>query len=284
MSKGDFPALRMTIEAGRLIPAGQFDAERLNSFRRGTVVYVTFTEEKDRVLVKKWWAILGLVVKQCKTPWKTKEEASEAVKLALGIVNLSKTVGGQFMQYPRSLKDLEDPEMLEALEAMTELLSRITGVDVETLKKETAHVEPDPAINHSDDAPSSSDMPASTSSDAGQAGGEIIPVTPPADDNADMFGDRQQLSPADRLQLIECGRKFFAIPLDTALTAEQQRGVLETAKDTWKDQLPPALHDYVKSFFVSADAVIRGKADRAMAIDEFAGLLGCSINDLGGAA
>lgn len=140
MTKGDFPALRMVIEGGRLAPAGQFDQERLNSYRRGTVVYVRFTEEKDRVLVRKWWAILGLVVKQCKTPWKNKEEAHEAIKLALGIVNLSKTVGGQFMQYPKSLADLDDPEMTDALENMTALLSRMTGVDVETLRKETAHI------------------------------------------------------------------------------------------------------------------------------------------------
>ena len=152
MTKGDFPALRMLVEGGRLVPAGQFDQERLNSYRRGTVVYVRFTEEKDRVLVKKWWAVLGLVVKQCQTPWKTKEEASEAIKLALGIVNLSKTVGGQFMQYPKSLKDLDDPELQEALDQMTELLSRITGVDVSTLRKEAtaaagADEKPSPHID-----------------------------------------------------------------------------------------------------------------------------------------
>src|ERR1700751_850294 len=105
MSKSDFPALRMQIDGGRLIPAGPFDQERLNSYRRGTVVFVRFTEEKDRVLVRKWWAVLDIVVKQCNTPWKTKEEPSEAVKLALGIVNLSKTIGRQFMQYPKSLTD-----------------------------------------------------------------------------------------------------------------------------------------------------------------------------------
>ena len=75
-----------------------------------------FTEEKDRVLVRKWFAIIGLVVKQCKTPWKNKDEAHEAVKLALGIVNLSKTVGGEYMAYPKSLADLQDPELKDALE------------------------------------------------------------------------------------------------------------------------------------------------------------------------
>ncbi|EEF24828.1 conserved hypothetical protein [Ricinus communis] len=134
----------MTIDGGRLVPAGPFDAERLNSYRRGTIVYVRFTEEKDRVLVRKWFAVLGLVLKQCQTPWKNKDEAHEAIKLALGIVNLTKTVGGDFMQYPKSLTDLEDPELQEALDQMIELLSRMTGVDVATLKKETAHVDEEP--------------------------------------------------------------------------------------------------------------------------------------------
>lgn len=169
MSKSDFPALRMVVENGRLVPAGQFDAERLASYRRGAIVQCRFTEEKDRVLVKKWFAIIGLVLKTCDTPWKNKDEAHEAIKLALGIVNLSKTVGGQFMQYPKSLTELEDPEMLEALEAMTELLSSMTGVDVETLKKETAHIQPDPVEEqfNSDEAqsPSSSSEPAGEVSD-----------------------------------------------------------------------------------------------------------------------
>lgn len=123
-----------------MAPATPFDAERIDSYRRGTVVNVRLTEDRDRILVRKWWAVLGLAIKQCETPWKNKEEASEAIKLALGIVNLSKTVSGQFMQYPKSLNDLDDPEMTEALDQMMELLHRITGVDPATLRKEAASV------------------------------------------------------------------------------------------------------------------------------------------------
>lgn len=144
MTKSDFPALRMTIDGGRLVPAGPFDAERINSYRRGTVVYVRFTEEKDRVLIRKWFAVLGLVLKQCQTPWKNRDEAHEAIKLALGIVNLSKTVGGDFMSYPKSLTELDDPELQEALDQMIDLLSAMTGVDVATLRKETAHIKEEP--------------------------------------------------------------------------------------------------------------------------------------------
>lgn len=204
MSKGDFPAIRMRIEGGRLIPAGPYEQERIDSFRKGTVVMCRFTEERDRVLLKKWWAILGLVVKQCPVPWKTKEEASEAVKLALGIVNLTKTVKGDFLAYPKSLTDLEDPELQEAVDNMTELLSRLTGVDVETLKKETAHIQPetdephdpdtgelslneasDPApspAGSDDDGTTSAPSPADTPSN--EPAGE--PVSAPA--GSDLFG------------------------------------------------------------------------------------------------
>lgn len=139
MSK-DFPALRMMIDGGKLVPATPYDQERIDSYRRGTTVFVKFTEEKDRVLVKKWFAVLGLVLKQCRTPWKTRAEAHEAIKLALGIVNLSKTVNGQWLQYPKSLTELDEPELREALDNMIALLSEITGVDVDTLRAEATSV------------------------------------------------------------------------------------------------------------------------------------------------
>lgn len=193
MSKSDYPSLRMTVEGGRLVPATPFDAERINSYRRGTVVFVKFTEERDRVLIRKWHAILGLVLKQCQTPWKNKDEAHEAIKLALGIVNLSKTVSGQFMQYPKSLSELDDPELQEALEQMIDLLSHMTGVDVATLRKEEADVgreietetqntaEPDPHHGSADDA--GDPHPAST-----EAGGYDVPaIDPPASDHSEWL-------------------------------------------------------------------------------------------------
>lgn len=143
MAKSDAPALRMRVEGGRLVPATPFDQERIDSYHRGTVVMVKLSPPKDRVQIRRWWAILTLVIKQCATPWKTTDEAHEAIKLALGIVNLSKTVGGKFMAYPKSLTDLEDPELDDAVLQMIELLSRMTGVDVATLKKEAANVGED---------------------------------------------------------------------------------------------------------------------------------------------
>ncbi|WP_024586054.1 hypothetical protein [Aliihoeflea sp. 2WW] len=195
MGKHDAPLFKMLIEGGRLVPATAFDAERLDSYRRGTRVNVRLTEEKDRVLVRKWWAVLGLVVKQCDVPWTNKEQASEAIKLALGIVNLTKTVGGKFMQYPKSLTELDDPELQEAVDQMMALIERMTGIDPDTLRKEAADVGAD-EHEISSDAPSSDENgsgdPApqnaaageSSSQESGQseeAGGDNAPALEPAD-------------------------------------------------------------------------------------------------------
>ncbi|MDQ0996922.1 hypothetical protein QFZ34_002104 [Phyllobacterium ifriqiyense] len=138
MTKHEHPAFKMVIENARLVPATAYDEERLQSYRRGTKVCVRFTEEKDRIFVRKWWAILGKAVKECQTPWQTKDQASEAIKLSLGIVNLSKTVGGAFMQYPKSLTELTDPELEEAVEQMMAIIQHITGVDPADWRKEIA--------------------------------------------------------------------------------------------------------------------------------------------------
>lgn len=308
MTKSDFPALRMTIDGGRLVPAGPFDAERLNSYRRGTVVYVRFTEEKDRVLIRKWFAVLGLVLKQCQTPWKNKDEAHEAIKLALGIVNLSKTVGGQFMQYPKSLADLEDPELQEALEQMTELLSRMTGVDVATLKKETAHIvdhdeKTGEIIEHETTEPGSSssepdateslssvaegvDMPPSTPSQipdvteqpvadlaSGEsAGGERAPTQPPAGST---------LSAEQRTMLIEAASKFMKLAQEP-ISFESRLQFLESREADWRDVIDEANWPKLESLATAARAVINSKRTPAQAFSFMAEVLGCSVADIGG--
>jgi len=187
MTKHEAPPFKMVVEAGRLVPATPFDAERLDTYRRGTRISVRFTEEKDRVLVRKWWAVIGRAVKECKTPWKTRDEASEAIKLALGIVNLSKTVTGKFMQYPKSLTELTDPELDEAVMQMMEIIHHITGVDPDEWKKQIGDIgqddqentEPSDATHAGSDAGSSDGAPSGAASalpaKAGVEPGESLP-------------------------------------------------------------------------------------------------------------
>jgi hypothetical protein len=93
-----------------------------------------------RPLERKYRAILGKVIKECDTPWSNSEAAHQAMKLACGYVNVGKTASGQFMQWPRSIMDFDDQEMEDYYESVLEILHRMTGVDVATLKKETAHI------------------------------------------------------------------------------------------------------------------------------------------------
>lgn len=175
MSKGksDAPALRLVVEPGpRLAPASAFDAERLDTFKLGRVLRFTPVEEADRKDIRRWWAILNRAVKDTKTPWRTATQASEAIKLALGIVEYGKTVGGSFMQWPKSLKELDDDELAEAVRDMAALLHKMTGVDPLDWNRESADVGRD-----------ETEQPEASSPDdtgSGSSGDE----TPPAQNSA----------------------------------------------------------------------------------------------------
>jgi hypothetical protein len=136
MPKSDFPPLHMILEAGKLVPASMYEQERLASYPNGTPFTVSVVSDRGKRTIKRWWLILGLAVRQCETPWQTAEQASEAIKLAIGVVKETKTPGGRIIEYPKSLSELEEPELEQAFELMVAILSRITKVDVLTLKKE----------------------------------------------------------------------------------------------------------------------------------------------------
>lgn len=173
----------MKVERGpRLAPATPFDAERLETYRLGSTVRVQFVETADRVGVKKWWAVLNRAIKVSNTPWKNAQQASEAIKLALGIVNLGKTVNGKWMQWPKSLTELDDAELDDAVRDMMDLLHRITGVDPSEWRKETADVGRD-----EQDSPDGS-VPATS----GEGSGEASPPPDPAPTNSADAADQQE--------------------------------------------------------------------------------------------
>lgn len=130
------PALHMIIEQGRLVPAFQFDFERLSSYRNNTKVNVWMSIDGDRPLVRRWFATIGNYLQHTDLPWNDKESASAAIKLALALVVPFKTHSGQWSQYPRSVLDLDDTELEGAIRQMEQLLYEMTGVDVETLRRE----------------------------------------------------------------------------------------------------------------------------------------------------
>ncbi len=259
--KHENPPFKMVIENGRLVPATAYDQERLDTYRRGSKVNVVMVRDGGRVMERKWFAVLGLVVKQCNVPWKNKDQASEAVKLALGIVNLTKTVGGEFMAYPKSLTELSDPELDEAVRDMMDLIQRMTGIDPATLKKEIADVGED------DEQETPADNPAAgEGSDDNPQGNPLArvvaadPIEPAAVDQEGGDNPGEAAPPSDLSALKrECIDKFLAAATDANVPdAKGRQETVVFAKEAWKQSLPTDL-EFVKACTDTANKVVKGE-------------------------
>jgi hypothetical protein len=267
MGKHEFPPFRMVVERGRLVPATPADAERLDTWRNGSQVNVTFVRNGGRVMERKCWAILNRAVKECKTPWKTSAEASEAVKLSIGVVNLTKTVGGDFLTYPKSLTELSDPELDEAVDLMIDVIHHVTGVDPSEWRKQVAHI----AEQESSDALTSVDRAGETGEGSG---GSTSPAAPANSETGEQSLSDQKAadsqssgSPVSETVIAslsrECLNKFLAVATDPAVSdPAHRRSNLEYAKNAWEKALPQRL-DFVRVCFEKADKVIRGELPAA---------------------
>lgn len=259
MGRHEFPPFRMLVQGGRLVPATPADAERLDTWRNGSAVNVTFVRNGGRVMERKWWAILNRAVKECKTPWKTSAEASEAIKLAIGIVNLTKTVGGDFLAYPKSLTELADPELDDAVRDMIDVVYHVTGVDPEEWRKHVANIREE---NSESPAPSADDGRAGTPSqpepDAATPE-ETGDIEAQADPDASPVSDGPNEPDRVRIALKrECMDKFMQIATNPALDVAGRRDVLEQSKEPWKRELPDDL-DFVRACLQTADKVAKGE-------------------------
>lgn len=259
MSNSDTPPLQMVVVEGpRLAPATGGDAERLDTWRIGSKVSVQFVRNGSRPMERKWWSVLGLVVNQCDVPWTTKESASQAIKLALGLVDYAKTIHGKFMQWPKSLTELTDPELDDAVRDMMDLIHKMTGVDPETLRKESADVghedhSQNGAVDEKPDTIVHKHTSINTPAAADQEGGAKDDASP-----------SEQDAPARDL-MQECIDKMLRVATDVDVPdPRERRGILETAKNAWKESVP-GHHEFVKQCFVTADKVVKGElpADKA---------------------
>jgi hypothetical protein len=259
MGKHDHASFRFKLDGMRLSPATPFDQERLSTYRNGSEIFAILTQPKNDKLLRKYWAILGRVIKDCPTPWKDKDQASEALKLSLGIVRYGKTVSGKFMQWPRSLAEMDAPEFEQFYEDAIALLARITGVDVETLKAES----PDVGEDHQE--PSSAASP-SQSADVESGTGETAPhpvdpaldqsdEEPEGDDPADappVEGDKRL-----RNSMEECLEKFLFAATNAKLEDDKARqDSIVFTKNVWKDELP-SRSDFVKACMETANKVLK---------------------------
>lgn len=263
MGKHETLPFKMTVERGRLVPATPYDAERLDTWRNGTMVNVTFVRDGGRVMERKWWAVLNRAVKECKTPWKNAAEASEAVKLAIGVVNYTKTVGGEFLIYPKSLTELDDPELDDAVRDMLDVVHAVTGVDPEEWKKQIAHIRDDDNTQSAESSPvdgsARAEGPASTS-----PGAISSPAPKEEGDNPGQVTTGEPESPSSAYSRADCIKAFMMTATDAELSVAERRQLLEDMKDGWKEALSSDL-DFVKSCLQTCDKVAKGELEQAAA-------------------
>lgn len=234
--KDDRPPLRMTVADGKLSPADAFSAERLDSYRNGTTMFVQPITDPQSKKRRKFWAILGLVLNSCETRWRTTKDAANDIKRFFGLVDEGGTIGGVRIMYPRSLNDLSEPEFEEFYEDAMLYLQRETGIDPETLSKEA----PDTGA----DEPPASDSPP----EAGVGSGGETSLNATLSAAAAATPDRE-----------ECTAKFLQFATDESTAPEWRlENLVPAVKAAWVQQLPDDI-PFVDACCRTAEQLIRGE-------------------------
>lgn len=262
--KTDQPPLKMVVDGGRFVPATGYDAERLDTYRRGAILNVFITHEKQRVDEKRWWAAINRAVKECKTPWQNGPQASEAIKLALGIVNLTKTVGGDFMAYPQSLTERDDADLAGDVRDLFDLLYRITGVDPAEWRRHADEIRDDP----DDETETALAQPPTGEAAAGSGD----PNTTPPDPAAAIF------TPEEREWLKTAAKMLVAASMpggDPAVVRAQYAGILKTLTPAGISQAAIAKAGAIGK---RCYEVCAGTEELDLAL--IAGLAGCDVGDI----
>lgn len=304
MSKRDKPPFWVRIDHNKLAPLTEYDERKILSYKNGAELRVSFWQGRSLPELRKYWAILDLVIERCNTPWSTPEEASDALKLELGITDVSKTVHGQWFVRPGSIAftEMEESAFLDFRSKAFAVLEALTGVDPWTLQKEAANTELPGGreLNPDSDVPPSSeqdkaetDTVASRSVSAGEGESPTPPGSPSPDiqsaEDGDVSadgGDGDDLtgnppSPSDEIdpRFKEAVRQLLAVPLMDALL-EDQLSKLTELKDFWKGNLKKDCHDKLAALFRTTQAILKGRETRQRALEYYTGVLKCGVIDL----
>lgn len=195
MGKHDMPSLQFKVDGGRLVPAGPYEQEVIDTYQRGAEITVTLHQKRTLPLLKKYWAVLRDVVSNCKTPWNSTEEASDALKLALGVTDIGKTVSGQWFIRAGSISfnSMDQAAFKDFFDKAMAVLAGVTGIDPETLSQRYRHLaEHEPAgvssvsgqgsslASPSGEAAADQSEPASAAEEAGEPEVREEPSTAPA--------------------------------------------------------------------------------------------------------
>lgn len=235
MAKGDAPPLLMKVKDGRMEPVAQFDYERLCSYRvdrddQGNIIYprvkVYITQDAATWRRRKYWAILTKVVEAGPTEYRSPDDLHKAVKREIGFVNSTFLSDGKTLKVTlKSTAKLDEPEFRIFYEEAIEALSEMTGIDVETLGKESADVGRDeteqPEVN-----PASGSGSGETSS----------PTSDPAPDQSASAADQEDGAEPDGASAGDDAPSSDLDPLKRMLMEECVENILRDAFSEPKDQ------------------------------------------------
>jgi hypothetical protein len=291
----------MVMKNGTMIPETEQDFEYLSSFRNGDKVSVVITKEIASWRRRKYWAILALVIKTCPLPKKagsTNYSLHDAICREAGYVDAHSSDGKTLTVRRQKTSKFDDRQFEAFYHDAMEVLREWTGLDAETLNKESADVgqneqesqeaSPPPEATRDvsgDDgrppvgpAPEESEMqpPAGETFRATQDGGmeaasetgqstvgAVSHQSVEAADHEDDAGVDAASSSASTSAIIlnlkaEAVDKFLQVATNAELDVKQRRDVLEKTKEAWKAELRDH-PDFVKACLVTADKVIKGQ-------------------------
>lgn len=273
MAKGDSPALKMRVEGGRMVPMTQWDQERLLSYRNGAEVNVVITQEAASWRRRKYWAILHKVVETCPVKARTAQDLHDAIRREIGFVDAYNSNGTNLRITLKSTSKLDEQAFAAFFDEAIEVLQEWTGLDAETLGKESADVgRPDDhqssseaSLPHEDDAAGATTQapaqaPAAPIPDSSQESGRE-PDGNAGDEPAKPSGSDVDL----RAKMQECINKFIGAATDPKVTdAKDRQGTLVFAKNVWKAELKER-PDFVKACTDICNKVVKGQMDPAAA-------------------
>lgn len=136
-----------------MVPMTPFDQERLLSYRNGAEVSVVITQEVASWRRRKYWAILNKVVETCQVKARTAQDLHDAIRREIGFVDAYHSNGTNLRITLKSTSKLDEQAFTAFFNEAMETLSEWTGLDAETLGKESADVGPDRTQESSSEAP-----------------------------------------------------------------------------------------------------------------------------------
>lgn len=280
MSKHEAPALKMLIEHGRLVPVAQWDQERIMSYRNGSVVSVRVTQEKNRKLERKYWAILHEVVDKCGIRQRTAEDLHKAIRLKLGVVDAYWTLDGKLRVDVKSTVGMEEPEYRQFFEDAMALLHKETGVDPLTLQSESVDVGDEDNTQSSERPPSDEGSADATTSSVGDPAAELSPADEAGTEEGDNPGQvtTEQAAPSSTPIPADWLKSFARMIV--AATGVDAQFVVNTSKGAFVGGLSVDQRERARAIVNYALQICRNEIDRDDALEIIAGKALCEVGDL----